>query len=83
MCTCWFLQCLCELIDTWRDFQTLVKYTTLTLDADIFGPLDKACQIPLWLYVSTCRDINYYEENGVPLTYLCHSYVFSSQSMDF
>lgn len=46
---------LAELVDHWWDLQALLEDGALALEADIFGPLDEAGQITLWLDVATWK----------------------------
>ena len=40
--TCLFVECLCKLVDTGRDLQSLIKHLFLTLKTNIFGPTNIA-----------------------------------------
>ena len=42
-----------ELIKSRGDLQSLEKNSLLTLDANVFGPLDETSEISLWLDVSS------------------------------
>ena len=41
------------MVESGGDLESLQKNSLLTLDADVFGPLDEASEISLWLDVST------------------------------
>lgn len=42
-----FVERLCELVDAWRDLQTLVQHTVLALETHILWPLDEAAEVAL------------------------------------
>jgi len=42
-----------ELVNCGRDLQSLEKDSLLTLDANVFGPSDKASEVSLWLDVTS------------------------------
>ena len=41
------------MVESGWDLESLKKNSLLTLDADVFGPLDEASEISLWLDVSS------------------------------
>ena len=48
---------LAELVDHWGHLEALLENGTLTLDADILGPLDEAGQVALGLDVAACFEL--------------------------
>ena len=50
---CIFVQCLCELVNCWRDFKSLVKDALLPLKPNVFWPFDIPCQVSFRLDIST------------------------------
>lgn len=47
------VQCLCELVDWWRNLETLHQDRLLSLHTDVLGPSHEATQVTLWLDVLT------------------------------
>ena len=41
------------MVESGGDLESLKKNSLLTLDANVFGPLDEASEVSLWLDVST------------------------------
>jgi len=45
-------------VETGGDLESLKKNSLLTLDSDIFRPLDESSEISLWLDVSTYSEVS-------------------------
>lgn len=78
--TCLFVEGLSELVDGWRDFQTLIEDLPLSLQANVLGPLHKTSQISLWLDVTTCtRELHIPATSPVNDSYRFQNFGVSSQ----
>ena len=53
------VNCLGELVDGRGHLQALLEHLLLALQTHILGPLDKACEVALWLNVATFKSPNH------------------------
>lgn len=55
MHTCLAIECLCKLVDCWRNFESLLKNCQLALKADVLWPSHKAAKISFGLNILPCN----------------------------
>jgi hypothetical protein len=66
-----------ELINHWRHFQTTIQYSSLSLQTNVFGPLNEVSQISFGLDVAIDTKIawSFFKER---IVFLCNSTFFNT-----